>query len=167
MARKARQWPTLDRLRRHVQTSPTLTGMILVGSFARGEVDPLSDLDLLLVAPEDGFEAAWARRADLHGGTALVAWDRRDPGFDRAGAHKWITGDLILIECLITTVSSGVRLAEPAAVLVGDAELIDRFPHRPPVTRAEMAAHPVELHAVERAYDELKAAARASGGGER
>lgn len=123
--------------------------MIVVGSFARGDVDPLSDLDLVLVAPEDGFEAAWATREQLHGGSALVCWDQRDPGFVEAGAHKWITRDLVLVECLLTTVSSGVRL-------------LDRFPRRPPITRAEMEAQPLELHQVERTYDELKTAARAA-----
>jgi len=72
VARRARQWPTLERLIEHVEASPALAGMIVVGSFARGDVDPLSDLDLVLVAPEDGFEAAWAARELLHGGSALV-----------------------------------------------------------------------------------------------
>jgi predicted nucleotidyltransferase len=164
VARRTRQWPTLERLIEHVQASPALAGMIVVGSFARGDVDPLSDLDLVLVlvAPEDRFEAAWAARERLHGDSALVGWDQRDPGFAEAGAHKWITRDLILVECLLTTVSSGVRLADPAAVLAGDPGLVDRFPRRPPITRAEMEAQPLELHPVERTYDELKTAARAA-----
>ncbi len=111
-ARGARQWPTLERLIERVEASPALDGMILLGSFARGKVDALSDLDL------------------------------------------------VLVECLLATASSGVRLAEPAAVLAGDRGLLDRFPRRPPVTRAEMAAHPLDLHPVERAYDQLKEAVR-------
>jgi Nucleotidyltransferase domain len=161
-ARDTRQWPTLERLIEHVEASPTLDGMILLGSFARGQVDALSDLDLVLVVPDGGFEAAWAARAELRGGSTLVAWDQRDPGRTQAGAHKWITGDLVLVECLLATPSSGVRLAEPAAVLAGGRELLDRFPRRPPVTRAELAAHPVDLHPVERAYDQLKEDVRRS-----
>jgi len=155
-ARGARQWPILERLIQRVEASPTLDGMVLLGSFARGVVDALSDLDLVLVVPDGGFEAAWAARAELRGGSMLAAWDQRDPGFPRAGAHKWITGDLVLVECLLATPSSGVRLAEPAAVLAGGRELLDRFPRRPPVTRAEMAAHPLDVHPIERAYDQLK-----------
>jgi len=102
----------LERLIQRVEASPALDGMILLGSFARGEVDALSDLDL------------------------------------------------VLVECLLATPSSGVRLAEPAAVLAGGRELLDRYPRRPPVTRAEMAAQPVDLHPVERAYGELKEAVR-------
>ena len=162
VARGARQWPTLERLIGRVEASPALGGMILVGSFARGEIDPLSDLDLVLVALEDRFEAAWAAREALHGGSALVAWDRRDPGFARAGAHKWLTRDLILVECLLTTVSSGVRLADPAVVVAGDPGLLERFPRRPPIGRAELEEHPLELHPVERTYDAFKAAARAT-----
>jgi hypothetical protein len=159
-ARGARQWPTLERLIERVEASPALDGMILLGSFARGEVDALSDLDLVLVAPDGRFEAAWVARAELRGGSTLVAWDQRDPGLTQAGAYKWITGDLVLVECLLATPASGVRLAEPAAVLAGDRGLLDRFPRRPPVTRAEMAAHPVDVHPVERAYDQLKEAVR-------
>jgi hypothetical protein len=66
----------------------------------------------------------------------------------------------VLVECLLATPASGVRLAEPAAVLAGDRGLLDRFPRRPPVTRAEMAAHRVDVHPVERAYDQLKETVR-------
>jgi Nucleotidyltransferase domain len=162
IARRARQWPVLERLVERVEASPLLEGLVLVGSFARGQADPLSDLDLVVVAPEDGFEAAWAARGALHGGSALVAWDRRDPGFERAGAHKWLTRDLVLVECLLSTVSSGVRLADPAVVIAGDPGLLSRFPRRPPITRTEIREHPMEVHAIERAYDELKLAARAT-----
>jgi hypothetical protein len=116
----------------------------------------------VLVAPEGGFEAAWAARATLRDGPAVVAWDQRDPGFAQAGAHKWITGELVLVECLLATATSGVRLAEPAVVLAGDPGLLDRFPRRPPITRAEMAAHPADVHPVERAYDQFKTSVRAA-----
>ena len=162
IARRARQWPALERLRAHVEVSPALAGMILVGSFAHGEVDPLSDLDVVLVVPEGGFDAAWTAREALHGDAALVCWDQRDPGFDQAGAHKWITSDLVLVECLLATPDSGVRLARPAAVVAGDAGLIERFPGRAAISSEEAAREPSRLHTVERAYDELKAAVRAA-----
>ncbi|HZD73233.1 MAG TPA: nucleotidyltransferase domain-containing protein [Actinomycetota bacterium] len=162
VARRARQWPTLERLIERVEASPLLEGMVLVGSFANGQVDPLSDLDLVVAVPQDGFEAAWAARGELYGGSALVAWDQRDPGFEQAGAHKWLTRDLVLVECLLSTVSSGVRLADPAVVIAGDPGLRDRFPRRSPITRAEIRERPIEVHEIERAYDELKRAARAA-----
>lgn len=65
-------------------------------------------------------------------------------------------------ECLLTTVSSGVELADPAVVVAGDPGLLDRFPRRPPISRAELEEHPLELHPVERTYDQFKAAARAA-----
>jgi predicted nucleotidyltransferase len=95
LARRARQWPTREGLIERVAASPLLDGMVLVESFARGDVDPLSDLDLVLVAPED-------------------------PG------------------------------------------LLDGFPRRPAITRAELDAHLMELHPVEQTYDDFKAAARAA-----
>jgi hypothetical protein len=159
-ARRSRQWQALERLRAHVEVSPALAGMILVGSFARGEVDPLSDLDVVLVVPDAGFDAAWAAREELHADSALVCWDQRDPGFHEAGAHKWVTRDLVLVECLLATPTSGVRLAGPAAVVAGDAGLLERFLARPPVSRNDLAGAPERLHEVERAYDQLKAAVR-------
>jgi hypothetical protein len=138
VARRARQWPALERLRAHVELSPARAGMIQVGSFAHGEVDPLSDLDVVLVVPEGGFDAAWAAREDLHGDSALVCWDQRDPGLDQAGAHKWVTRDLVLVECLLATVASGVRLARPAVVVAGDAGFVERFPGRAPISSDEI-----------------------------
>ena len=158
-ARQARQWPALERLIERVEASPELDGAILLGSFAHGEVDALSDLDLLRVVPAGGFEAAWAARAALRG-PVVAAWDQRDPGFAEAGAHKWITGELVLVECLLATGDSGVRLAEPAVVLAGDPGLLDRFPRRPPITRAEVEADPGKVHPIEQAYDQLKTSVR-------
>jgi hypothetical protein len=160
-ARRMRQWPALERIRERVGASTTLLGLVLVGSFAAGTFDALSDLDLFLFAREDGFEESWARRHELHGDGALAVWDRRDPGLDRAAAHKWVTGDLVLVECLIATPSSGVRLAEPAVVVAGDPGLLGLVPRRPPVDRAELTRRPV-ADPVERAYDDLKAAVRAA-----
>jgi hypothetical protein len=161
-ARQARQWPTVERLIERVEASPELDGAILLGSFARGEVDALSDLDLVLVVPEGGFGAAWAARATLRGEPVVAAWDQRDPGFAQAGAHKWITEELVLVECLLATATSGVRLAEPAVVLAGDPGLLDRFPRRPPITQAEVEADPGDVHPVERAYDQFKTSVRGS-----
>lgn len=161
-ARQARQWPTLERLIERVEASPELEGAILLGSFARGEVDALSDLDLVLVVPEGGFQAAWAARTTLHSAPIVAAWDQRDAGFAQAGAHKWISEALVLVECLLATATSGVRLAEPAVVLAGNPGLLDRFPTRPPITRAEVEAQPADVHPVERAYDEFKNSVRDS-----
>src|SRR5262245_54575513 len=123
VARRSRQWPALERLRAHVEVSPALAGMVLVGSFARGEVDPLSDLDVVLVVSDGGCDAGWAAREELHGDTALMCWDQRDPAFAEAGAHKWVTRDLVLVECLLATPTSRVRLARPASVVAGDSGL--------------------------------------------
>jgi hypothetical protein len=96
----------------------------------------------VLVVSEGGFDAAWAAREALHGDAALVCWDQRDPGFDRAGAHKWITRDLVLVECLLATADSGVRLARPAAVVAGDAGLIARNDSPAPAASSRPPASP-------------------------
>ncbi|MGH2586410.1 MAG: hypothetical protein ACRDJE_15965, partial [Dehalococcoidia bacterium] len=64
-ATKLRQWPTIERLAAHAAANPSIfAAAILMGSFAAGRADTLSDIDLTLLAPEGGFEAAWARRYD-------------------------------------------------------------------------------------------------------
>jgi hypothetical protein len=72
-----RQWPVLERLRTRVERSVALTGMLLVGSLAEGVADALSDLDVLLVATEASFEAAWAGRPGCPTGTRAA---RRSSG---------------------------------------------------------------------------------------
>jgi hypothetical protein len=64
-----------------------------------------------------------------------------------------VTDDLVLVECLLAAPASGVRLAAPYRVVAGEAELADRFTARSPIQRTEMG---LELHPVERAFDELK-----------
>jgi hypothetical protein len=54
------------------------------------------------------------------------------------------------------------RQWRPAVVIAGDPWLLDGFPRRPPITRAELQEHPLELHPVERTYDDFKATARAA-----
>jgi len=48
---------------------------------------------------------------------------------------------------------SGVRLASPYRVVTGDPGLAERFTARPPIQRAELG---IDVHPVERAYDQLK-----------
>lgn len=140
-----------------VDESPALHGLVLVGSLVTGDIDPLSDVDALVIARDGRFEEAWAARNGLEGGESVVSWDRRSPEMAEAGAHKWMTNDLVLMDCLLATATSGVRLAEPFEVLVGPADLATRIPSRPPIARGEMA---LTGHPIEDAYDELKMAIR-------
>ncbi|MGH2820649.1 MAG: nucleotidyltransferase domain-containing protein [Actinomycetota bacterium] len=157
-----RQAEAIARLVQAVKESPHLGAAVITGSFARGRVDPLSDIDLLLIANEGDFERAWKDRRKLHVTGCLLAWDNRSE--DRpVGAHKWITPDLVLVECLISAPSGGARLAEPFEMLTGDRPLVERFPRRPPIDRSEMT--PEGLHPVELAYDRLKEELRRHLGG--
>jgi hypothetical protein len=156
-AERLRQWATLEQLAERLGATPDYLGMILVGSLAKGVADPLSDIDLFLVARDGGFAAVWERRHDLHVTGALAVWEQADGRLPDARTHVWLTEDLVVVEALIATPQSGARLAEPAVVLVGPPELTDMFPRRPPVQRSEMR---MGDHPVERAYDALKRAVR-------
>jgi hypothetical protein len=155
--RGLRQWPTLEALAEYVGQVQLFLGALLIGSFARGTADDMSDLDLILVSRDEGFEDIWQHRQDLHVTGALAAWDERFQ--KRCGAHKWLTRDCVFVECLIAAPSSGVKLAAPFVVVTGEPNLPTRLEQRSPILRAEMgqAQHPVE-----RAYDELKRTVRTS-----
>ena len=157
----------LERLSAHVAESPALEGLVLIGSLARGDGDDLSDVDLIVVVAEGRFDEAWSARRELEGGDALVAWDDLERGRPEVGARKWLTRDLVLVECLLATASSGVRLADPFRVVVGAAGIPDRFARRPPIERSELDAYVAEreadglgFHEVEHAYAALTRAVR-------
>lgn len=156
-----RQNAVIERLAERIASSLSLEGALLIGSFARGDGDEVSDVDVIVVVPEGGFAEAWASRGSLEGGEAVAAWDDVDPEHDEIGGHKWLTVDLVLVECLLATPSSGVRLSEPFALLTGDPGLPDKLMRREPFTRAELdeyAADRVDAgrtHAIEVAYSEF------------
>ena len=147
-----RQSATLAALLEHITASSVLDGAILLGSFAHGTPDALSDLDLIVCARDGHFATAWQQRTALRVTGAMVWWDQHLMP-DRVGAHKWITNDLVLVECLLAAPDSGVRLASPYRVVAGDPGLAERFSARPPIQRAELG---IDVHPIERAYDQLK-----------
>ena len=142
--------------------SPPFLGVVLLGSFARGEADAFSDVDFTVFAAEGEFEAAWEQRHRLHPPDASC-WDYpRPPGNRDVAGHRWLTTDFVLFDGLIAT-PSGMRLAEPMHVLVGDDALARLIVRREPVTAAEEHERKDEitLHEVEQLYGQLKLALRA------
>lgn len=158
-AEDLRQWPVMEGLCERIQSSPDLVGALLLGSFARGSADALSDVDLLVVAKSGRFDRAWAARDQLHGLEAVASFDDLVQPSEEMGGHKWMTRDLVFVECLIATPASGVRTTDDAVVVVGEAALKDALPKRPPIRREEMTGGTWE---VERLYDALKDALRFS-----
>jgi hypothetical protein len=135
---------------------------VLLGSFARGEADELSDVDFAVFTAEGEFEAAWEQRHRLHPPDALC-WDYpRPPGDRDVAGHRWLTTDFVLFDGLIAT-PSGTRLADPLHVLAGAEGLGRQIVRRTQPTAAEDAERRDEivLHEVERLYGRLKLAIRA------
>ena len=136
-----------------------------MGSLVGGRGDDLSDVDLLAVVHEGGFEDAWAARAELSEG-ALYVWDHVEAEDMEVKGHKWLTRDLVKVECLIATPSSPMRLAGPVVVVAGDASLPDRFTRREAIPREAIEAYAEEsragghVHEVEARYGDLKSALR-------
>jgi hypothetical protein len=146
----------LRKISQAVADRPWLDGLLVVGSLADDAADALSDIDLLVIIREKHFDQAWNERADLHGGESpLFAWDHRPDDASEIAAHRWLTSDLVLVEALIATPSSGLRLAPPWVLVAGDAHCHALLAPRPPIERSEMDGAP-EAHPVETAYDEFK-----------
>ena len=151
-AMRSRQWPTVERITAYVAEHPTVfAAAVLVGSFAAGRADALSDVDLIVLAPDGDFGAAWARRHDLHPGGVLAVWDQLREGMPEVAGHNWVTDELIVVETLFATPSSDFRLANPYVLLAGSVP--PDVSRRPPISRSEMRGWP---HPVDLAYSTLK-----------
>lgn len=147
-AESLRQWPILVDLAERVEADAALDGLILIGSFAAGKADDLSDVDSIVVVTEGRFEEAWGRRNRLHPVDVHHAWDIRPDVTQEIAGRKFITRDIVKVECLIATASSGARLADPFVVAVGDASLGDRFRRVPPIPREEVDEYAEEQRKV-------------------
>lgn len=161
-ALRLRQWPHIEDLAGRVSTSAWLAGLFLVGSFARGAADSLSDVDYMVVVADGRFDEAWEHRHELHL-REFTCWDYPRPDQREVAAHRWLTDDLVLFDGLIAA-PGGARLADPFVVVVGDPSLAERFHRFDPATKhgdpATKHGDEVELHEVEMLYGQLKLAAR-------
>jgi predicted nucleotidyltransferase len=136
-AKSLRQWPVLEGIARRAAELDALDGLILIGSFARGDPDELSDLDLLAVVGPDRFDEAWAARHRLAHDPLLV-WEPRARPARRIRWFTWLTRDVVKVECgIVDPLAGGRELSEPFAVLVGDDSVADRFPRISPSALAE------------------------------
>ena len=163
-----RQWPTLVEVVDRAQALPGFGAFILIGSFAGGSPDSMSDVDSIVSIDEGSFNSAWGDRTSLSGREPAFAWDVRPDPDREIGAHKWLTQELVLVECVLATPRARARLAEPYVVLAGDPARVEGFERVPPISRAELQAYVDqnrreghEQPEVQRAYDELVRAVRA------
>lgn len=123
-------------------------GIIALGSFADGDADELSDLDLLAVAAPGRFEEAWAARRQL-AGDPLATWDSIDDPLHPLRWFKWLTPDLVKVECGVAAPGSR-ELADPVVVVLGPPSLADAFPR---VDRATLNQRAERLRAGQEVFD--------------
>jgi hypothetical protein len=160
-AERLRQWPRLLELADAAAAAPFI-GVVLLGSFARGEADHLSDVDFTVFASEGDFAQAWEARHRLHPHDAWC-WDySRPPGDRDVAGHRWLTTDFVLFDGLIAT-PSGTRVATPLHILVGGEVLRRQLVQRDPIAAEERRRRgdEIRLHEIERLYGQLKLALRA------
>lgn len=154
-----RQWPRILELAE--AAVPPFLGVVLLGSFARGEADEISDVDFTVFVADGDFEEAWEQRHRLHPNDA-ACWDYpRPPGDRDVAGHRWLTTDFVLFDGLIAT-PSGTRVSDPMHVLVGDHVLSRQLRKRELSTAAvqRQRSDEIALHEIERLYGQLKLAFR-------
>ncbi len=132
-----RQWPTVEATAERAAKLDALEGLILLGSFASGTADELSDVDVIAVAAAGRFAAAWNARHRLSEGS-LLSWDHvLKPEYQ---GHNWLTHELVKVDCTVVDPDSGSKeLAEPFVVLVGPDSVAERFPRISPEIVRERA----------------------------
>jgi hypothetical protein len=152
-----RQQAALDELVTRAGQITEVEAVILIGSLAAATADVVSDVDAIVLVRESSFQAAYQRRHALHADPVPACWDHPTDASAEVAAHKWIDGRGVLVEALVATASSPLRVAEPARVVLGDPAVLSRTRRRPPIRRADMtgATHPIEA-----AYDRFKDAVR-------
>jgi hypothetical protein len=153
-----RAWPELEQVVSRIQAEPdAFAGAALIGSLSRGEGDALSDIDLIAVAHENGWQDGWDRRSALSAG-ALVTFDRFEAGHVGVAGHSWLTPTLVKVECLVAE-PGGVRLAGNAVVVAGSDDLLAGFETIPAFTRQEIQEYAESVREtrsdIEQAYDDL------------
>jgi hypothetical protein len=149
-ARASRQWPVLEGIVRRAGEIDAIDGVIAIGSAATGDLDELSDVDVLIVVAPGAFEAVWAERHRL-AGDPLVTWRPSSRPHPQMKWMNWLTRDLIKVECgVVDPTAGGKELAEPFAVLLGDASLADRFPR---VSIAVIKERRAQVEAQQRDHD--------------
>jgi len=134
----ARQWPAIESVARCADSMKRVDGIVLVGSFAAGSADELSDVDIWVVAAPGQLAVAWRNRHEL-AQEAFATWEDAS-----RGSFKWLTRDVVKVDCTVLDPAEAmVELAEPSVVLVGEPTLVDRF--------ARVAHEVVEQRAAARA----------------
>ena len=98
-AERLRQWPLIVHAAETAASMAELDGLLLLGSFVAGRADQISDVDLVAVVAEGRFDDAWARRREFETPGTLFAWDVRVESDGDAASHKWISQDIVKVEC--------------------------------------------------------------------
>jgi len=116
-----------------VDADPDLDALILIGSFAKGTADEASDVDMIVAVSEARFESAWEARSTLQPSGTVAEWDIRPAREREVGSHRFLTREIVKVEILLATPSSGVQLANPFVVIAGDQSAAERFVRIPPI----------------------------------
>lgn len=126
MGAELRQLAVLRGIVERAAAVEAIQGVIAIGSFARGNPDELSDLDLIAVAAAGRLEEAWAAR-ELVAGDVVVMWEPAPETDREAKEVNWLTRDLVKVEWCVAAAGSR-DLCEPFEVVSGAASIASLLP---------------------------------------
>jgi hypothetical protein len=121
-----RQQAVLDGIVERASEIDAIEGIIVLGSFAGGQPDDLSDLDLVAVAAAGRLEEAWETRNRV-AGDVLVMWQPQSNIGREIKWANWLTHDLVKVEWGVAAPGSR-ELAEPYRVVYGPPSVASGFP---------------------------------------
>jgi hypothetical protein len=147
-AKVLRQEEVLRAIVERASAIDAIDGVIVIGSFAAGGADALSDLDLVVAAAPGRLDEAWEARFALAGDPFLL-WEPQPNDGCAIRWVNWLTGDLVKVECGIAAPGSK-ELAEPFLLVSGSPDVVDRFPR---IERHEIEARAKRRDDEQRAFD--------------
>lgn len=155
-----RQWRSICRLVESVEASTRWAALLVVGSFATGQADAMSDVDAFILVEPGTFSGGWDHRHELHGESIVACWDT-SLGGAAFGGHKWLTSDLTYFDCAVAE-PQAVKVTGPFLLAAGQEELAARVEVDPGSGKQD-PVWPIEgTKPIPVAYAELKLAVRAS-----
>lgn len=93
------QWQTAYELREQLIARAEVLGLVLIGSLARQAVDPLSDLDLVLLVKNEALGQFFPDRAWLNAFGRLLGYEGH--AGNQSGTHRLLLGDGRRIDLIV------------------------------------------------------------------
>jgi hypothetical protein len=124
------QWQTAHQICTQLIGRDELLALVVIGSLARQELDPLSDLDLVMIVKNEAFGQFFPERAWLGWLGVVLGYEQH--GDNQSGTHRLLLGDGRRIDLIVLSEPAleqeGFQaLWRPSLVLFSRSQVLDRY----------------------------------------